>query len=102
MKTVWKWVLGILAVLVVLGVLAVAPLIWHQFLPYGGYGMAHGYWQAGRRARDKSNRGSWTVMGGGGGRGDGVLLWGGERVGGRDAASRMRILGGNADRLLRL
>lgn len=45
MKSIWKWILGILAAVVVLGILGVAPFLWHQFLPYdeyGGYGMMSG------------------------------------------------------------
>lgn len=37
MKPVWKWILGILAVVVVIGVLVALPFIWHQFLPNNGF-----------------------------------------------------------------
>lgn len=51
MKSIWKWILGILAGTLVLGVLFFSPLLWHQFLPfgrYGGYGMMPGAWGGGR------------------------------------------------------
>jgi len=41
MKPVWKWILGILAVVLVVGLFA-APYFMHFFLPYGGYGMSYG------------------------------------------------------------
>ncbi len=38
MKPVWKWILGILLALFVIGWFA-APFLMGFFLPYGGYGM---------------------------------------------------------------
>ncbi len=35
MNNAWKWILGIVLVLVIL----FAPFAWSLFLPYGGYGM---------------------------------------------------------------
>lgn len=37
MKTIWKWILGGLAALLVIGAL-VLPFLMHLFLPFGGYG----------------------------------------------------------------
>ncbi len=38
MKTIWKWILGILAAVLVIGLLML-PFLMHVFLPFGGYGM---------------------------------------------------------------
>ncbi len=35
MKNAWKWILGIVLVLVIL----FAPFVWGMFMPFGGYGM---------------------------------------------------------------
>ncbi len=41
MKTVWKWVLGILAAVIVLGVLFAMPFMFHMYFPASGYGYGH-------------------------------------------------------------
>ncbi len=37
MKTIWKWILGIVAAVLVLGALAL-PFLMRWFAPFGGYG----------------------------------------------------------------
>lgn len=43
MKPVWKWILGILAALLVIGLFA-GPFIMRLFFPYSGYAMMNGGW----------------------------------------------------------
>ena len=79
MKSIWKWILGILAVVIVLGMLGVAPLLWHQFLPYneyGGYGMMSGGWGGGRMPMHGGFDGYAPMMYGGFGLGFGGLFGG--------------------------
>ena len=72
MKTIWKWILGILAAILVIGALAL-PFLMHVFLPFGGYGYLS---QAGRMPMHGGFGGYSPMMAGGFGFGFGALFGG--------------------------
>ena len=82
MKPVWKWLIGIVAVLVLLSVL-VMPLMMAQFYPSGGYGMMSRGSSGWRMPMQYGYGGGWSsMMGGGyGWMGTGMILSGLIQVG---------------------
>ncbi len=78
MKNIWKWILGILAAVLVIGLIAM-PFIAHSFFPYNGYGMmgrGFGYNWGRMPMHGGYGYGSWPMMGGYGMMGGGFFFSG--------------------------